>query len=67
MEDDTFKHILQGKQFHLQIKAEQKEIIQKCVAKKRFNGSVINGLRLRKEHVLRPPLFGQGTRSYGYL
>jgi hypothetical protein len=27
MEDDTFKHILQDKQFHLQIKAEQKEII----------------------------------------
>ena len=28
MEDDTFKRILQDKQFHLQIKAEQKEIIQ---------------------------------------
>jgi hypothetical protein len=26
MEDDTFKRILQDKQFHLQIKAEQKEI-----------------------------------------
>ena len=30
MEDDTFKRILQDKQFHLQIKAEQKEIIQMC-------------------------------------
>jgi len=30
MEDDTFKHILQDKQFHLQITAEQKEIIQMC-------------------------------------
>jgi hypothetical protein len=29
MEDDTFKRIPQDKQFHLQIKAEQKEIIQK--------------------------------------
>jgi hypothetical protein len=28
MEDDTFKRILQDKQFHLQIKAEEKEIIQ---------------------------------------
>jgi hypothetical protein len=27
MEDDTFKRILQDKQFHLQIKAEQKDII----------------------------------------
>ena len=25
MEDDTFKRILQDKQFHLQIKAEQKK------------------------------------------
>ena len=30
MEDDTFKRILQDKQFHLQIKAEQKEMIQMC-------------------------------------
>ena len=26
--DDTFKRILQDKQFHLQLKSEQKEIIQ---------------------------------------
>jgi hypothetical protein len=46
------KRILQDKQFHLQLKSEQKEII--CVGKKRFNGSVTHGLR--KEHVLRLPL-----------
>jgi superfamily II DNA helicase RecQ len=28
MEDDTLKRILQDKQFHLQLKSEQKEIIQ---------------------------------------
>jgi hypothetical protein len=30
LEDDTFKRILQDKQFHQQIKAEQKKIIQMC-------------------------------------
>ena len=34
MEDNTFKRILQDKQFHLQIKAEQKEIIQNVLEKK---------------------------------
>jgi ATP-dependent DNA helicase RecQ len=34
MEDDTFKYILQDKQFHLQIKAEQKEIIQNVLERK---------------------------------
>ena len=35
MEDDTFKRILQDKQFHLvQIKAEQKEIIQNVLERK---------------------------------
>ena len=34
MEDDTFKHILQDKQFHLKIKAEQKEIIQNVLERK---------------------------------
>jgi hypothetical protein len=53
MEDDTFKHILQDKQFHLQIIAEQKEIIQMCWKEKIQWQSVTNGLG--KEHVLRPP------------
>jgi superfamily II DNA helicase RecQ len=34
MEDNTFKRILQDKQFHLQIKAEQKEIIQNVLERK---------------------------------
>jgi hypothetical protein len=50
MEDDI-KRILQDKQFHLQLKSEQKEIIQNVLERKRFNGSVTHGLR--KEHVLR--------------
>ena len=34
MEDHTFKRILQDKQFHLNIKAEQKEIIQNVLERK---------------------------------
>lgn len=34
MEDDTLKRILQDKQFHLNIKAEQKEIIQNVLERK---------------------------------
>jgi superfamily II DNA helicase RecQ len=34
MEDDTFKRILQDKQFHLQLKSEQKEIIQNVLERK---------------------------------
>ena len=58
------KRILQDKQFHLQLKSEQKE----CVGKKRFNGSVTHGLQ--KEHVLRPPFLDKVRSycfSYGYL
>jgi hypothetical protein len=58
------KRILQDKQFHLQLKSEQKEIIQN-VLERRFNGSATHGLR--KEHVLRSPLFGQGKIIYFFL
>ena len=34
MEDDTLKRILHDKQFHLNIKAEQKEIIQNVLERK---------------------------------
>ena len=34
MEDDTFKCILQDKQFHLQLKSERKEIIQNVLERK---------------------------------
>ena len=62
MEDDI-KRILQDKQFHLQLKSEQKEMIQN-VLERRFNGSVTHWLR--KEHVLRSPPshFGQGKIIY---
>ena len=60
MEDDI-KRILQDKQLHLQLKSEQKEIMQKVL--ERFNCSVTHGLR--KEHVLRsPPLILDKVRLY---
>jgi superfamily II DNA helicase RecQ len=34
MEDDKFKRILQDKQFHLQLKSEQKKIIQNVLERK---------------------------------
>jgi superfamily II DNA helicase RecQ len=34
MEHDIFKRILQDKQFHLQLKSEQKEIIQNVLERK---------------------------------
>ena len=34
MEDDIFKCVLQDKQFHLQLKSEQKEIIQNMLERK---------------------------------
>jgi superfamily II DNA helicase RecQ len=34
LEDDIFKRILQDKQFHLQLKSEQKEIIQNVLERK---------------------------------
>ena len=61
MEDDTFKHILQDKQFHLQIKAEQKEIIQNVWETKDSMAECYGTNGLRKEHVLSPPFW---TRYY---
>jgi hypothetical protein len=72
MEDDTFKRILQDKQFHLQIKAEQKEIIQNVLERKDSMAECYQTNGLRKEHVLRSPfLFLDKVlhffSSYGYL
>jgi hypothetical protein len=58
------------KQFHLQIKAEQKEIIQMYWKEKIQWQSVTNGFG--KEHVLRPPFLDKVYYiifffSYGYL
>jgi hypothetical protein len=59
MEDDTFKHILQDKQFHLQIKAEQKEIIQE-----RKDSMAECYQRASERACVTSPLFGQGTTLY---
>jgi superfamily II DNA helicase RecQ len=45
LEDDTFKRILQGKQFHLQLKSEQKEIIQNVLERKDSMAALPTGLR----------------------
>jgi uncharacterized protein YcgL (UPF0745 family) len=48
------KRILQDKQFHLQLKSEQKEIIQNVLERKDSMAVFTHGLR--KEHMLRFPL-----------
>jgi hypothetical protein len=58
------KCILQDKQFHLQLKSEQKEIIQN-VLEKMIQWCVTH--RLRKEDVLRYPPFLDKVRSYFLL
>ena len=64
MEDDTFKRILQDKQFHLQLKSEQKEIIQEKIQWQCYS-------RASERACVFSPLFGQGKIifffSYGYL
>ena len=70
MEDDTFKRILQDQQFHLQIKAEQKEIIQNVLERKDSKAECYQ--RASERVCVTFPLFvfGQGTTfffSYGYL
>jgi hypothetical protein len=64
MEDDTFKHILQDKQFHLQLKSEQKEIIQEKIQWQCYP-------QASERACVFSPLFGQGKIifffSYGYL
>ena len=59
---DDIKRILQDKQFHQQLKSEQKEIIQNMLDRKDSFGSVIHGIW--KEHVLRSPPILDKVRSY---
>jgi hypothetical protein len=61
VEDDTFKRILQDKQFHLQLKSEQKEINQNVLEIKDSIAVLPTGLR--KEHVFSPPFLDK-IRSY---
>ena len=65
MEDDTFKRILQDKQFHLQIKAEQKEIIQNVLERKDSMAECYQ--RALERACVTSLLFGQGTTSYFFF
>ena len=65
MEDDTFKRILQDKQIvHLQIKAEQKEIIQNVLERKDSMAECYQ--RASERACVTFPLFvfGQGTTFF---
>ena len=65
---DDIKRILQDKQFHLQLKSEQKEIIQNVLERKDSMAVLRITHGLQKEHVLRfpppPPLILDKVRSY---
>ena len=65
MKDDTFKRILQDKQFHLQIKAEQKEIIQNVLERKVSMAECYQWALERA--CVASPFFGQGTTSYFFF
>ena len=62
MEDDI-KHILQDKQFHLQLKSEQKEIIQNVLERKDSMAVLPTGFRKSMCYIL-PPLILDKVRSY---
>ena len=62
MEDDI-KRILQDEQFHLQLKSEQKEIIQKVLERKDSMAVLPTGFRKSMCYVL-PPLILDKVRSY---
>jgi ATP-dependent DNA helicase RecQ len=62
MEDDI-KCILQDKQFHLQLKSEQKEIIQNVLERKDSMAVLPTGFGKSMCYVL-PPLIFDKVRSY---
>jgi ATP-dependent DNA helicase RecQ len=59
MEDDI-KRILQDKQFHLQLKSEQKEIIPNVLERKDSIAVLPTGFGKSMCYVLLPSHFGQG-------
>ena len=61
--EDNIKHILQDKQFHLQLKSEQKEIIQDVLERKDSMAVLPTGFRKSMSYVL-PPLILDKVRSY---
>ena len=68
MEDDI-KRILQDKEFHLQLKTEQKEIIKIVLERKDSMAECYQ--RASERACVTSPFFGQDTTSfffsYGYL
>jgi hypothetical protein len=67
MEDDIFKRILQDNQFHLQLKSEQKEIIQNVLERKDSMAVLPTGFgKSMCYRTFSPPLvhFGQGKIIY---
>ena len=62
MEDDI-KRILQNKQFHLQLKSEQKEIIQNVLERKNSMVVLPTGFRKSICYVLLPLILDK-VRSY---
>ena len=63
MEDDI-KRILQDKQFHLQLKSEQKEIIQNVLERKDSMAVLPTGFGKNICYVLPSSHFGQGKIIY---
>jgi superfamily II DNA helicase RecQ len=65
MEDDI-KRILQDKQFHLQLKTEQEEIIQNVLERKDSMAVLPTGFGKSMCYILPPPPshFGQGKIIY---
>jgi hypothetical protein len=60
--EDNIKHILQDKQFHLQLKSEQKEIIQNVLERKDSMAVLLTGFGKSMCYV--PPLILYKVRSY---
>ena len=58
MEDNIFKRILQDKQFHVQLKAEQKEIIQNALESKDSMAVLPTGFGKSMCYVL-PPVWAR--------
>ena len=56
-----------GQTVHLQIKAEQKEIIQNVLERKDSMAECYTGNGLRKEHVLRPPFLDKVLHFFSFL
>ena len=60
--EDNIKHILQDKQFHLQLKSEQKEIIQNVLERKDSMAVLPTGFG--KSMLRSPPIILDKVRSY---